>query len=287
MKSQKAKRITILAVLFFFTAFTILNLLLSKYGLSVSRFEIKSHKITSPIRIVQLTDLHNSEFGQDNQMLYEKVKIQNPDLILLTGDLINNDQDNTDIAVALIRKLVDVTEVYVSMGNHELDFSERTGTKIEEIYENAGAVVLDDSYIDVEVKGQVVRLGGVYGYCLPENYISKNDSRREQSDFLKEFQNTEKYKILMCHLPYPWWNYSFGNEWDVDLVLCGHTHGGQIILPFLGGLYDGETGWFSGEVSGYKNDGTDIIVSRGLGNTERIYRFNNIPEIVTVDFLTP
>lgn len=287
MKSQKAKWFTIVAVLILITAFMVVNLLLSKYGLSVSQYEIKSDKITSPIRIVQLTDLHNSEFGQNNQTLYEKVKRQNPDLILITGDLLNNDQDNTDIAVSLIKKLVEISKVYVSKGNHELEFDERTGKKIEEIYESAGAVVLDDSYVDIKIREQKVRLGGVYGYCLPQNYLSKNDSRQAQCDFLTDFQNTDNYKVLMSHLPYPWWNYSFGNEWNVDLVLCGHTHGGQIILPFLGGLYDGETGWFPGEVSGYKKDGADIIVSRGLGNTEQIYRFNNIPEIVTVDILKP
>ena len=194
----------------------------------------------------------------NNQKLINQVSNQNPDLILITGDLLNSNEDNVGIATNLIKKLSDISEVYVSMGNHERDYTQRTGLDIKSIYINSGAIVLDEEYLDIEVNNQQLRIGGVFGYCLPQRYYKEKGFQQQQCRLLTEFQNTNKYKILMSHLPYAWWNYGFGNEWNVDLVLCGHTHGGQIILPFIGGVYDGETGWFPGYIAGYKHDGTDI-----------------------------
>ena len=282
MKSQKV-RILCLFAAFFVISLIISDLFISKYSLCITEYSLESNKMSQPVRIVQLTDLHNSEFGKNNSTLVKSVSECDPDLILITGDSLVDSDDNTSIATNLIENLSQIADVYVSVGNHEIDFAKHTGLDIMSLYTAAGAIVLDEAYTDIEVNGQELRIGGVYGYCLPQRYEKEQGFRQEQADFLSDFQNTNRYKVLMSHLPFAWWNYGFGNEWNVDLVLCGHTHGGQIIIPFVGGLYDAETGWFPGGVSGYKHDGADIIVSRGLGNTESIPRFNNIPEIVEID----
>lgn len=281
MKSHRTKLVFVYIIILICCLF-FSDLLASKFALSVSYYSLSDSRIKR-IRIVQISDLHNSEFGKNNHRLIEMVADQNPDLILITGDLLNRYEDNTETATCLIENLSAIADVCVSMGNHEIEYRERTGIDINSLYTDAGAIVLDETYIDISINGQELRIGGVYGYCLPMRFVNEEGFRQDQCELLTEFQNTEKYKILMSHLPYSWWNYGFGNEWNVDLVLCGHTHGGQVIVPFIGGLYDGETGWFPGQVSGYKKDGADIIVSRGLGNTEDMPRLINIPEIVVIE----
>lgn len=226
------------------------NFYQSKYSLIVSSYKINSDKINTPVRILQLTDLHNSEFGENNQELIERVTDQSPDLILIMGDLLNSGETRTDIAINLISSLCDIAPIYISLGNHEVEYQQNYGTDIIQLYEDTGAVVLDRQYQDLEVKGQKVRLGGIYGYCLPEKYLETNEANPEECAFLSDFQNTDLYTILMCHMPVCWMINDGLDEWDVDCVLAGHVHGGQVILPLIGGVYAPDMGWFPGKLQG-------------------------------------
>ena len=264
------------------------NLYESEYSLSSISYEIKADKIQKSIRLVQITDLHNSIFGDNNQNLLDLVAEQAPDLILITGDLLNSDESETDIATNLISGLGSIAPVYVSLGNHEVEYQQNYGIDITQLYEDTGAVVLDRQYQDLEVNGQKVRLGGIYGYCLPEKYLETNEANPEECAFLSDFQNTDLYTILMCHMPVCWLINDGLDEWDVDCVLAGHVHGGQVILPLIGGVYAPDMGWFPGKLQGLysSEDGSStMVLSTGLGNTESVPRFNNIPEVVTVDIL--
>ena len=213
------------------------NLYESEYSLSSISYEVKADKIQKSIRLVQITDLHNSIFGDNNQNLLDLVAEQAPDLILITGDLLNFDESETDIATNLISGLGSIAPVYVSLGNHEVEYQQNYGIDITQLYEDTGAVVLDRQYQDLEVNGQKVRLGGIYGYCLPEKYLETNEANPEECAFLSDFQNTDLYTILMCHMPVCWLINDGLDEWDVDCVLAGHVHGGQVILPLIGGVY--------------------------------------------------
>ena len=264
------------------------NLYQSKYSLNYSSYQITSDKINTPVRILQLTDLHNNEFGENNQELIDRVASQSPDLILITGDLLNSDESRTDIATNLISSLCDIAPIYISLGNHEVEYQQQFGTDIIRLYEDAGAVVLDRQYQDFEVNGQKLRLGGIYGYCLPAKYLETNEADPEECAFLSDFQNTDLYTILMCHMPVCWMLNDGLDEWDVDCVLAGHVHGGQVVLPLIGGVYAPDMGWFPGKLQGLysSEDGSStMVLSTGLGNTESVPRFNNIPEVVTVDIL--
>ncbi|MCD8231855.1 MAG: metallophosphoesterase [Clostridiales bacterium] len=212
---------------------------------------------------------------------------QSPDLILITGDLLDSRSDETDIAVSLIQNLSKIAPVYVSYGNHEVEYEEKYSINLYDLYEEAGAVVLERSYEDISVNGQEIRLGGIYGYCLPDE-LATTEERALESDFLYEFQDTELYTMLMCHMPVCWMSQGSLEDWSVDCVLSGHVHGGQVIIPFIGGLYAPDFGWFPGKLEGlyYSSDESKVMVlSRGLGSTEVIPRFNNIPEVVVVDLL--
>ena len=249
-------------------------------------YRIYNTKIQEPIRILQLADLHNSIFGEKNQDLVDLASKQSPDLILITGDLLNSNELNTDIATDLISDLSKIAPVYVSLGNHEVEYQQNYGTDIVQLYADAGAVVLDRQYQDLEVNGQKIRLGGIYGYCLPEKYLETNEADPEECAFLSDFQNTDLYTILMCHMPVCWLLNDGLDEWDVDCIFSGHVHGGQVILPLIGGVYAPDMGWFPGRLQGLYSsaDGSStMVLSTGLGNTESVPRFNNIPEVVTVD----
>lgn len=277
--------LTAIVILLMFGMFV---LYISKYGLTTSHYEVTTDKIMSPIRIVQLTDLHNSTFGNNNQQLLSEVSKQSPDLIVLTGDVLNSDEENISIAVHLIEKLTTIASVYVSYGNHEKDYEVLWGTDLKKAFEQAGAHVLEFSYEDIEINGQWLRLGGLYGYCTPAKYLKTKEANPEECAFLEEFQSTESYSILLTHMPFAWIVNDGISEWKIDCVFTGHDHGGLIRIPLIGGLYAPDQGWFPGKDCGlyYSKDKEKVMVlSRGLGKSRKIPRFNNVPEIVVVDIL--
>lgn len=276
----------VLGILICFLLYILFSLYLSKYILITSDYSVIGESGSSSIRIVQVTDLHNSEFGSDNIRLISKVKEQQPDLIVLTGDLINYDELDISVATNLIQNLNGIAPVYFSYGNHELDYEKVTDTNLKEVFEDAGAVVLEEEYVDIQIKNQNIRIGGVYGYCLPAEYSSWDGYDKGECNFLNDFQNTDNYKILLSHLPTPWLEYGFTKSWDFDCIFTGHLHGGQVRLPFIGGVYAPEFGWFPGKLEGiYEKDQTSVVLSRGLGSYGAVPRFNNIPEIVVVDLV--
>ena len=204
----------------------------------------------------------------------------------MTGDLINSNENNTNIATNLITSLCDIALVYVSIGNHEIEYRGNYGIDIVQLYEEAGAIVLDKQYEDIIVNGQRIRLGGIYGYCLPAKYLKTKEANPEECAYLTDFQSTDSYTILMCHMPVCWLINDGLNEWNIDCVLAGHAHGGQIRIPYIGGLWAPDQGWFPGRESGlyYSSDNNKVLVlSRGLGSNKKIPRFNNIPEIVVIN----
>ena len=282
------KKRAFVGLLVIIAAWSCWGLLGSKYGLEVTNYVLSSPKLTAPIRVVQLTDLHNSEFGESNERLVRMVKKQNPDLILMTGDMLNGREDETEIAVNLVRRLTGVAPVYFSYGNHEVTHERTFARDLTALFEEAGATVLDRTYKDVTVNGQTIRLGGIYGYCLPEKYYSSGEAKRWECEYLKEFQDTESYTLLLAHLPTCWIRNDNLDIWKIDCVFSGHEHGGQIRLPLIGGLYAPDQGFLPGRSSGIytSQDGRRVMVlSRGLGSGVGVPRFNNVPEIVVADIL--
>lgn len=283
----KGKILTIFVIIFLIMVF-LGEIIISKYGLTVTKYKTVTDRVSTPLRIVQITDLHNSEFGVDNNRLVQIINKQMPDLILVTGDLLNSDSKVTDIATNLLLRLSEIAPVYVSLGNHEIEYAEKYAIDIKNLYESTGVTVLDKQYEDIAVNDQKIRLGGIYGYCVPDRYLETGEANLEECNFLKDFQNTNYYSVLMCHMPVCWIENSGIDEWDIDLILAGHAHGGQIRIPFIGGLRAPDQGWFPGQERGlyYSSDSSKVMVlSRGLGSRELIPRFNNIPEIVVVDVM--
>lgn len=285
---QRRKRIAGLCILAAIIIYIFVSLTCSKYGLKTAYYKITSPKIVSSLRIVQLSDLHNSEFGTDNHRLIARVAEQDPDLILMTGDMLNASEENTETAVHLIEALSETAPVYYSYGNHEEEYEENYQTSLMPLLETAGATVLEQSYEDVTVGDQTIRLGGIYGYCVPAKFLETNEADPQECAFLEDFMDTDYYTLLLCHMPYTWNMLNGLEEWKIDCVMCGHAHGGQVCIPFVGGLYAPDEGWFPGKEKGCRasEDGQRyMILSAGLGTSFHMPRFNNVPEIVVLDLL--
>ena len=251
-----------------------------------TEYYVDNDSMTSTIRIAHLSDLHNKEYGEDNGDLIQAVKEACPDLIFITGDLVSREDEDITPAIYLVEQLTSLAPVYYSYGNHELMNEERFQRDIGSQVESAGAVVMDYVYQDVEIRGQELRIGGLYGYCVPEKYLKTNEASPLECDFLREFQDTNRTTLLLTHMPYSWLELDGLNEWNVDIIFSGHSHGGQMDLPILGPVYAPDQGWFPDQVSGMfiSNDGSStLIVSRGLGDSVKIPRVNNDWELVVVE----
>ena len=194
--------------------------------------------------------------------------------------MLNADEERTDILTDLIRQLVLIAPVYASLGNHEIEYVQLSGNRdLIAQMEEAGAVVLDKEYLDMEINGQEVRLGGVYGYVL-----SPDDKEDPEQTFMKEFQDTDRFKILLSHVPEGLLLWKSMEHWDVDLVFSGHVHGGQVRIPFVGGLYDPEEGYFPTYTKGMFECGNGtMVLSAGLGSSRGVPRVNNLPELVVCE----
>ena len=128
----------------------------------------------------------------------------------------------------LVKKLREIAPIYFSLGNHEIEYEKRTGIDLTEKLEKAGAKVLEEKFVDVTVKGQKFRIGGLYTVYIPEDYeVHEWDNAKEQAEFLKEMEDTERYKILLSHIPNTWMYYDTAATFDLDLIFTGHAHGGQ------------------------------------------------------------
>ena len=200
-------------------------------------------------------------------------------------NLLNDTSGSAKVPLKLIRQLEGTAPVYYALGNHELAYMENGHEELTRQLEEAGAVVLDKNFVDIEVNGRGIRLGGMYDYAFGLN--GNNDALAAPDDtltFLQEFQDTDRLKIMMAHRPD---SFIFGDAskvWDVDLVISGHNHGGQVVIPFLGGLYGGDQGWFPEYIHGiYEKDNIQMFVTSGLGtHKKKLLRFNNLPEIAVL-----
>ena len=279
------KTIKILVIIFFILILACLASIWISYNwLTVTHFTIRSSKISEPFRIVLVSDLHEHQFGRDNEKLAVKIREQSPDLIVIDGDMINGDSENADTAVELVRALKETAPVYYSFGNHEYSYMEAGHEDLTEELEAAGAVVLNYQSIDIDVKGNQIRLGGLYEYGFETGMQSEEENERA-IPYLEEYADTDRYLIMCAHRPESFYPWDMADQWGIDLVLSGHLHGGQVIIPGVGGLYNSLDGFFPKfDYGQYKLGDSDMVITRGLGsNPKMLPRFNNPPEIAVVE----
>jgi uncharacterized protein len=247
----------------------------------ISKYNYESLEIPSgfnDFKIVQISDLHNKNFGKKQSKLLEKVESLSPDIIIVTGDLIDRRKYNLEIAMSFINKAVKVAPVYYVSGNHEAWSGKYS--EIEKKLIEAGVNVIDDTNIEIRKGDERIQLLGLSDPAfLTSNYIDETDTS-SMEEYLGIWSRRTGFKILLSHRPELFDLYSKNN---IDLVFSGHAHGGQIRIPFVGGLIAPNQGFFPKYTSGsYNSDKTTMFVSRGLGNSLFPVRVFNRPEIILV-----
>ena len=254
--------------------------------LIVTQYEIPA-PVHNQLRIVQLSDLHSREFGEHNQKLIDKVSGLNPDMIVMTGDMMNEDDLDLEPLLRLIKSLQAFAPVYYCYGNHETSWMSKFCADLRPSIESSGATVLNTEFVDLALNGSVFRLGGYANYYRQPHMLIKNKEQIEaERRFADEFEDTQSYKILLCHIPTSWLDWSGMDRNDVDLVLCGHYHGGQVRFPWGGGLYAPYVGVFPPYTKGmFVGEKALVVLSAGLGSQRGIPRINNPGEIVCVDLI--
>ena len=222
-------------------------------------------------RIVPISDLHNVKFGKNNQKLVDRIRECEPDMIVLTGDLVDSNHTNVDRAVQFVDEIVKICPVYYVTGNHEywLDTSEYE--KLMDGLVSAGVVILDNQVVEISRGDAKFRLVGL-------------DDKSLADGTLEALLSDEKeLTVVLAHEPQYFARYA---GTGVDLVLSGHAHGGQFRLPFVGGIVAPDQGFLPEYTAGeYYMNGTEMIVSRGLGNSVIPVRLFNYPEIVCVELV--
>ena len=279
MKKPNKKRVLIVSVL------VILCLgiwtLWGNSALEINEYEIVSDRIPEAFvgfRIAQVSDLHNKDFGEGYGQLLTLLSQSNPDIIVVTGDLIDSRQTDLDIALEFAWQAGKIARVYYVSGNHEARVPEYEDLKIGLV--NAGVVILENQKVEITREGESITLMGIDDPSFQEDYLF-GDSESVALQAIENLQDeSDGYTILLSHRPELFDLYV---ETEMDLVFSGHAHGGQIRLPFIGGLVAPNQGFFPKYDAGqFTENTTTMIVSRGVGNSIIPIRFNNRPEIVMV-----
>lgn len=265
-----------------------LAVFISNTRISTASYTVALEDLESPLRLVLISDLHGKSFGKDNARLIAKIQEQTPDAIFLDGDMIDSRADSPDVQelLRLIESLCEIAPVYFSLGNHELEYMQTDTSLLTQVAE-AGAVVVNDSYVDVTVAGQPLRIGGTMGHGFAFGRTEEEFTSSPEYVFLKAFENTELPKICLAHMPDTFIFNGAYTLWDVDLVLSGHTHGGLVRLPFIGGLYAPMQGLFPEYDRGHFRLGThmQMVITSGLAGHGLLPRVNNPPEIAVIDLV--
>jgi len=266
---------------------SIISTILSYFIIDVTEYTVTSKKIPKSFngyKILQLSDLHDASYGKNNSKLLKKIREINPDIIVMTGDMISTNSKSFDNFYSLAKEVSKEYITYYIMGNHELRMPKTQQTKILENLKKFGIKILDNKSINIEKNDEYIKL---YGFHQPvstyKNILKGNfDTSFTLKNMEKIFPyiDNTNFNILLSHSPF---DFDVLEKWGADLVLSGHVHGGLIRLPFLGGFLSPERSFFPKYDSGeYCIGDSKMIVSRGLGNgTINIRVFNN-PEICVI-----
>lgn len=280
--AAKKKKLIILAVVAAVLVGLVIWIAWDNTALELNTYTISSSKLPESFhgyRIAHVSDLHNAEMGEDSEKLLTMLRNADPDMIAITGDII--DSRNTDIEVALqfVREAVKIAPCYYVTGNHEARVNEYGELKAG--MEAAGVTVLEDARTENGLEGETITLIGVNDPSYQTDYLF-GDAETVMNDKLEELHTeNDGFTVLLSHRPELFGTYV---AHDVDLVLSGHAHGGQFRLPFIGGLVAPNQGLLPEYDAGiYTEDNTNMLVSRGIGNSILPFRINNRPEVILIE----
>lgn len=274
--------ILITAIALIVLAGIIIFLYLQNNILDITQYNIKSNDCGN-LKIVQLSDLHSKPFYK----VLKKAQEIDPDIICITGDYINDKCKNKEKMLSFGKELVKIAKVYYITGNHERRL-ENFDSIMQEL-SDIGFIVLLNRISVYNDKGFDVSILG-----LDENQADFKDYKarkngtfvyKDMSPYFAELENNSGFKIVLSHFPENFENVKEMNysQYDFDIQLSGHAHGGQFCLPFIGPVFSPGQGLFPKYAKGSFGDRPKLIVSRGLGNAEFHFRLFNHPEINVIN----
>lgn len=274
--------ILITAIALIVLAGIIIFLYLQNNILDITQYNIKSNDCGN-LKIVQLSDLHSKPFYK----VLKKAQEIDPDIICITGDYINDKCKNKEKMLSFGKELVKIAKVYYITGNHERRL-ENFDSIMQEL-SDIGFIVLLNRISVYNDKGFDVSILG-----LDENQADFKDYKarkngtfvyKDMSPYFAELENNSGFKIVLSHFPENFENVKEMNysQYDFDIQLSGHAHGGQFCLPFIGPVFSPGQGLFPKYAKGSFGDRPKLIVSRGLGNAEFPFRLFNHPEINVIN----
>lgn len=275
---KSPNRIRRLIIFIFFIAILMLGLYSEPEITELTFTSDSLPKSFNGFKIVVLSDLHNEVFGTSQDKLIKIIDSCSPDIIVLTGDIIDRDTSDFSPVTDLLDGICSKYPVYAVTGNHEYDNSDYLNT-LYSYYEQYNVALLENDFAEIKRDGEVI-----YIYGIP--YMSKAEVLQNPQAF--DIRNNTKnsyilnndiFSILLYHDPEI---FDIISKADYDIIFSGHVHGGVIRLPFIGGMLSPNVEFFPKYDSGiYTKNNTALVVSRGLGQTI-IPRFNNRPEIVCI-----
>lgn len=281
-------------IIFIFIGIFILMYLYIKYNvntLEVTKYVVENKKVPKEFdgyNIVQISDLHSKLFGENNKKLIQKIKSLNPDIVVVTGDLIDGENNNYNVALDFMKEISKLYRVYYIIGNHE---QKSLIKKYKDEYKDyfnklhqIDFVNLDNNKVEIVKGDSNINL---YGLTVPYScykYLFDNQETTSiDIDFLEEKLgkvDREQFNILLAHTPFYFDEYE---KWGADLTLCGHVHGGIVRLPLVGGLSSPDRKFFPKyDLGEYIKNKSTMIVSKGLGGSKVLIRVNCKPEIVNI-----
>ena len=251
--------------------------------LDITKYELNSKDIVNPVKMVQLSDLHS----KPAKNVLNTVKELTPDIIFITGDYINDHEKNKEKMLSYGKELVKTAPVFYITGNHErrLENFDELMSKLKGI----GFTVLLDETDDIIINGNKINILG-----LDENQAGFDDYKarkngtfkyKYESLLFKELSEKSGYKVVLSHYPENFMAVSENDysQYDFDIQLSGHAHGGQFILPLIGPVFSPGQGIMPKYAKGSFGERPKLIISRGIGNAEFPFRLFNHPEINVID----
>ncbi len=234
----------------------------------VNKYRISSKNLKTSLKIVLISDFHNKRYSKYRQKVVEKIAAQNPDFIVVAGDVVDRRRPDFEISRKFLSEVSRIADTYYVTGNHERTLGrEETIEKLE-----CEDVIIDSDYKIFE------------HYSLLGFPDTMGESDEKYRDLLCIFERLKNYKIAIVHRPVQFDKFLSLSDYDIDLVLCGHTHGGVVRIPFFGAVISTDEGLFPKYTKGvYTKNDTTMVVSGGLGNTILPLRINNFPEIVVIE----
>ncbi len=245
----------------------------------ITFYQETSKKVSQNIRLIVISDIHNREYGENNEKLISDIRSLKPDLILFAGDMVIKTVDDYQPMLNLVTELTSIAPCYGVMGNHEDErIYLKNDKQLYEKFEKAGLKVLRNTQETVRIGSDKIQLMGIsstttYGF---ENYGARKFMETTSMD-------PSAYSVVMAHVPILF--DAQLSDYNFDLGIAGHVHGGIVNLPHFGGLYSEEEGFLPTYYGGriVLSNEKPLIISRGLGDSKPIPRINNMPELVVID----